>query len=78
MQTSISVGISLPQDIILRIDAQRGDIPRSRWVLRLLEIAYTGERQEQQLVEQQWNTKKEKGSLERLNGTQQSSERRGL
>jgi hypothetical protein len=73
MQTSVSVGISLPQDIILSIDAQRGDIPRSRWVLRLLEKAYTGQRQEQQR-----NTKIEKSSPERLIGTQQSGEHRSL
>jgi hypothetical protein len=31
-----SVGISLPSEIISKIDAQRGDVPRSRYILRVL------------------------------------------
>ena len=37
MQTSIAVGISLPKKIVTKIDRDRGDIPRSRYVLRILE-----------------------------------------
>ena len=37
MQINISVGISIPQDILKKIDAKRGDIPRSKFVLRMLE-----------------------------------------
>jgi hypothetical protein len=37
---SISVGISLPRNVILKIDAERGDIPRSRYILRILERRY--------------------------------------
>jgi hypothetical protein len=40
MQSSIAVGISLPKDIISKIDAERGDIPRSRYLLRILENSY--------------------------------------
>ena len=34
------LGISLPQEILLRIDRDRGDIPRSKFLVRLIEIAY--------------------------------------
>jgi hypothetical protein len=32
-----SVGISLPAEIISKIDAERGDVPRSRYILRVLQ-----------------------------------------
>jgi hypothetical protein len=44
MQSSIAVGISLPTNVIKKIDAERGDIPRSRFVLRILEKVYGVER----------------------------------
>jgi hypothetical protein len=31
-----SVGISLPTEIISKVDAERGDVPRSRYILRVL------------------------------------------
>ena len=34
------LGISLPNEILLKIDRDRGDIPRSRFLLKLIEIAY--------------------------------------
>jgi hypothetical protein len=37
MQKYNSVGISLPKEIISQIDSERGDISRSRYMLRLLE-----------------------------------------
>jgi hypothetical protein len=37
MRLSIGAGISLPRQIITRIDAELGDVPRSRYVLRILE-----------------------------------------
>jgi metal-responsive CopG/Arc/MetJ family transcriptional regulator len=40
VQTNISVGISIPQEILKKIDAKRGDIPRSKFVLRMLEKVY--------------------------------------
>jgi metal-responsive CopG/Arc/MetJ family transcriptional regulator len=39
-----SVGISLPAEIISKIDAQRGDIPRSRYILRVLQDTYPKKR----------------------------------
>ena len=33
-------GLSLPIDMMDRIDEERGDIPRSRFLLRLLEKIY--------------------------------------
>jgi hypothetical protein len=32
-----SVGISIPTDILQAIDRRRGDVPRSRFLLRMLE-----------------------------------------
>jgi hypothetical protein len=37
MQVSQSVGISLPVSVLKRIDSERGDIPRSRFLLRILQ-----------------------------------------
>lgn len=37
MQVSQSVGISLPISLLKRIDSERGDIPRSRFLMRLLQ-----------------------------------------
>jgi|GEM_PF-570450 len=35
------VGISLPAEIISKIDMERGDIPRSRYILRILQDTYS-------------------------------------
>lgn len=41
MQSFIAVGISLPREIVDKIDLERGDVPRSRFVLRILERTYS-------------------------------------
>lgn len=43
MLNSIPIGISLPTNIVKKIDKERGDIPRSRYVLRILEQIYLKE-----------------------------------
>ncbi len=43
MKKCCSTGLSLPKDILLKIDEERGDIPRSKYILRLLEIVYLNE-----------------------------------
>jgi hypothetical protein len=40
MSESTSLGISLPRSLVKRIDEERGDIPRSRFVLRIVEDAF--------------------------------------
>jgi hypothetical protein len=35
-----STGLSLPQEFLEKIDNERGDIPRSRYLLRLIVKAY--------------------------------------
>jgi hypothetical protein len=40
MQQSIAVGISLPKEIMSKMDSERGDVPRSRYLLRILEKLY--------------------------------------
>jgi hypothetical protein len=37
MQKTIGVGISLPREIMQQIDSERGDISRSRFLLRMIE-----------------------------------------
>lgn len=37
MQQNIAKGISLPKDVLRKIDSMRGDIPRSKYLLRILE-----------------------------------------
>ena len=39
----IPPGLSLPIELMRQIDSERGDIPRSRYVLRILEKQYTFE-----------------------------------
>jgi hypothetical protein len=41
MQSYIAIGISLPKEILARIDTERGDVPRSRYLLRKLEKMYS-------------------------------------
>ena len=38
---SISVGISLPTELIQKMDEERGDIPRSKYLLRIIQNVYT-------------------------------------
>ena len=35
-----ATGLSLPSEVIIKIDKDRGDIPRSRYILRILERTY--------------------------------------
>jgi len=37
---SVSMGISFEQDMLDRIDADRGDVTRSKFIQRLIEQAY--------------------------------------
>jgi hypothetical protein len=64
MQKYNSVGISLPKEIISKIDSERGDISRSRYLLRLLEKPY------------KCNECRKKDPLDRGFATLQSSESR--
>lgn len=43
MQRYKCTGLSLPAELLRRIDLDRGDIPRSRFLLRLLEKVYPTE-----------------------------------
>jgi hypothetical protein len=38
---SVNVTLLFPENVIRRIDKERGDVNRSKFVLRLLEKAYT-------------------------------------
>jgi len=40
MKRYTSTGLSLPNDLMAKIDSDRGDISRSRYLLRLLEKVY--------------------------------------
>ena len=40
MQNTVGVGVSMPKNIVSKIDAERGDISRSRYLLKLLEKVY--------------------------------------
>ena len=43
MQKCKSMGLSLPRELMLKIDGDRGDVSRSRFLLRLIEKAYENE-----------------------------------
>ncbi|HSF51543.1 MAG TPA: hypothetical protein VLA74_12340 [Nitrososphaeraceae archaeon] len=38
------LGIFLPNEVLVKIDRDRGDIPRSRFLLKLIEVAYNTNR----------------------------------
>lgn len=40
MQNTICVGLSLPKEILKKIDEERQDIPRSKYVVRIIERLY--------------------------------------
>jgi metal-responsive CopG/Arc/MetJ family transcriptional regulator len=40
MQRYKATGLSIPTELLYKIDAERGDVSRSRFLLRLLEKAY--------------------------------------
>jgi len=66
MQGCIAIGISLPKDILSRIDSDRGDVSRSKYLLRMLEKTYLiGE-----------DKKEGKGHFTRRTGSQDSLDRR--
>jgi hypothetical protein len=43
-------GVCLPAEILAKIDTDRGDIPRSRFLLRILEKAYPSETKKQEIA----------------------------
>ena len=43
-----TTGLSLPEEFLERIDRERGDVPRSRYVLRLIEKSYGGDSDERE------------------------------
>ena len=74
-----SVGISLPTEIISKIDAERGDIPRSRYILRVLQDTYSKRRklkEEGRSNTTAINTNNSQDSPDRRLETLQSSESR--
>jgi hypothetical protein len=40
MPTTITIGLSIPTELLAKIDGKRGDIPRSKFVQRLVEQAF--------------------------------------
>ena len=73
MQSSIAVGISLPVNIIKKIDTERGDVSRSRYVLRLIEKMYIVNNQNHEGVRSD-RGKNNKNSLDSRFGSLQPSE----
>src|SRR5918994_2024744 len=43
MKSCISTGLSLPIELMRKIDLERGDVPRSKYLLRILEVMYSNE-----------------------------------
>jgi hypothetical protein len=63
MKSNLVLGISLPRQIVGQIDSERGDVPRSRYVLRILQKQYALK-----------GIEEKEGSLDRRLETLQSSE----
>ena len=45
LRNCFSVGISLPKEIIQKIDKERLDVPRSRYLLRIIQDRYNKQKQ---------------------------------
>lgn len=73
MQSSIAVGISLPANIIKKIDTERGDVSRSRYVLRIIEKMYIVNNQNHEGIRSN-RGKINKNSLDSRFGSLQPSE----
>jgi hypothetical protein len=41
MQRHKATGLSIPTELLYKIDTERGDVSRSRFLLRLIEKAYS-------------------------------------
>lgn len=41
MERNIIIGLSLPKNILLKVDNERNDVSRSRFVLRILESKFS-------------------------------------
>ena len=74
MQEIISVGISFPKNVLTRIDSKRGDVPRSRYLLRVIEKAL--QREEKEEWQRNCDEKTSRDSLDSRFGSLQSSESR--
>lgn len=48
---SISVGLSLPKNYLEKIDLERGDVPRSRFITRIIQSNYLTKRSNESLTE---------------------------
>jgi hypothetical protein len=66
IQSSIAVGISLPKELMSKIDDERGDISPSRYLLRIVEKAYRNQKNSHRSYV---NTKNSKNSLDGSAGT---------
>ena len=74
MEVSIPIGISLPINIVKRLDSERGDISRSRYLLRMIENMYAGKEDKEKYFD--ITEKDNQDSLDRRFGSLQSSEAR--
>jgi metal-responsive CopG/Arc/MetJ family transcriptional regulator len=48
MQERIPIGLSMPKTFIAQIDSVRGDVPRSRYIQKLIEVGIAGKQQEKE------------------------------
>jgi hypothetical protein len=66
LQDKIPIGISFPKKIISRIDSERGDVPRSRYILRIVETQYRNSNREKIFPKEKNNSDSLEGRFESL------------
>jgi hypothetical protein len=44
MRKNVSAGISLPHELMMKIDDDRGDVSRSKYILRIIQKNYGGDK----------------------------------
>jgi metal-responsive CopG/Arc/MetJ family transcriptional regulator len=62
----ISVGISFPKRVLTKIDSERGDISRSRYLLRVIENALQSKEKEEEEKAKNCDNKKIHGNHQDL------------
>lgn len=73
LQDKIPIGISFPKEVISRIDNERGDVPRSRYILRIVETQHKRRSKDKDCSKEKNNSDSLEGRIERLHPSESQS-----
>jgi metal-responsive CopG/Arc/MetJ family transcriptional regulator len=69
MQRKVPIGISLPEELVSTIDTKRGDVSRSKYLLRILQKTYDSTRHRNMSRKHSYVERNESQNLLDRNGT---------